>query len=216
MSNISEQQKIPKNIVQYWSDRNISENLKKLSSSWVEVYPDYNYKLYNRESAIDFLTENYNREVVNAFEVLKVPAMQSDLFRIAYLLANGGMYMDISQKAHKPLNEIIFKINKLIVFSRDSGSIINGMILTPKDNSLLRVIFENILGNISRRDDYRAYHVTGPANFNKVLSNENCVVLKKQDVLKYISGDKLYERKNDHWTTINSIENAYYNNNDFR
>ena len=105
--------------------------------------------------------------------------MQPNLFRIAYLWNNSGMYMDISQKAHKPLNERIFKINKIIVFSRDSGAIINGMILTPKDNSLLR--------NISHRDDYRAYPVTGLASFNKVLTNENCVVLKKQDVLKYRS-----------------------------
>ncbi|MCG3858890.1 glycosyltransferase [Psychrobacter sp. Ps2] len=203
-------QLIPKNIVQYWSDKNLSDNLKVLSNSWSEVYPDYNYQLYNRDSAIDFLIENYDEHIVESFKSLKIAAMQSDFFRVAYILAKGGMYIDLSHKAHKRVDGIIdLNADTLYIFTRPTGAIWNGYIVAPPNNQALKSIFERILGNISRKESCSAYQVTGPGNFNRLLSNENSTIIEKQLLWKFLRGDKLYQRNNKHWSKVTNIEDAY-------
>lgn len=215
MSNTSVQQKIPKNIVQYWTEENLPSYLIELSKSFSLVYPDFNYQLFNRNSAIVFLKKHYDMDICNAFKSLKVPAMQSDFFRVAYLLVKGGMYVDISHRAHIRIDDLIFKIDKLFVFTRPTGAIINGIILSPKENELLSSIFERILKNIARKDSCSAYQVTGPANFNRILTASNCIMIEKHAMWKYIRGDKLYSReklyteKNTHWSEIKNIADVY-------
>ncbi|NYR10793.1 glycosyltransferase [Psychrobacter sp. BI730] len=215
MSNTSVQQKIPKNIVQYWTEENLPSYLIELSKSFSLVYPDFNYQLFNRNSAIVFLKKHYDMDISNAFKSLKVPAMQSDFFRVAYLLVEGGMYVDISHRAHIKIDDLIFKIDKLFVFTRPTGAIINGIILAPKENELLSLIFERILKNIARKDSFSAYQVTGPANFNRILTASNCIMIEKHAMWKYIRGDKLYSReklyteKNTHWSEMKNIADVY-------
>ena len=203
-------QLIPKNIMQYWSDSELSENLKILSRSWSEVYPDYQYELYDRKKAIKFLNCYYEKKVVDAFEILRIPAMQSDFFRVAYILEKGGMYADLSHRAHKNIDELIdLNVDTLYVFKRPKSGIWNGFIVAPKGNKSLELIFNRILENIARKDNSNAYQVTGPGNFNRVLNDDNCTILEKPALWHYLRGDKLYERTGNHWSKVTSIEDAY-------
>tara|TARA_R110002020_G_scaffold14276_1_gene50653 strand:+ start:307 stop:936 length:630 start_codon:yes stop_codon:yes gene_type:complete len=201
---------IPKSIIQYWADEELSDGLKVLSNSWSDIYPDYSYKLYNRDSAIVFLNNHYDEDIVKVFKSLKLKAMQSDLFRIAYILKKGGIYIDMSQKAYRKMDEIInFDNEALYICERKGAKYWNGLIIASPGHQTLNRIFHKVLDNISKKNSVSAWEVTGPKSFNEIVDEKNSILLNKEDLNGYFRGDKLYVRNNNHWSNIISFDEVY-------
>lgn len=207
----SKRQGIPKNIVQYWSDESLPEDVVRLTNTWPSVYTKYNYQLFNRTSAIDFLKNNYTSEVVDAFISLKNPAMQSDLFRAAYLFAMGGIYIDVAYKALRPIEDIIdLNVSNLYVFENLVGGIWNGFIITPPANQALGEVFERILSNINAENDGNAYEVTGAENYNAILNKSNSMILDKHKLWHFLRRDSQYVSSNYDCFGISKSEGIHF------
>lgn len=211
MPDNSKRQGIPKNIVQYWSDESLPEDISRLTNTWPSVHTSYNYQLFNRTSAIDFLKSNYTSEVVDAFISLKNPAMQSDLFRVAYLFAMGGIYIDVAYKALRPIEDIIdLNASHLYVFENLVGGIWNGFIITPPANPTLGEVFEHILSNVTAGNDGNAYEVTGAKNYNHILNKSNSIILDKHKLWHYLRRDSQYISNNYDCYSISKSEGIYF------
>lgn len=134
---------VPKIIIQTYHDKSkipskVYHNIKKYA-------PEYEHIIYDDKECIEFLKENYNDLVVNRFKSFKEGAHKADLFRYCYLYKFGGIYLDIKINLIKPLSKI-FTDNKLYtVSSIFKGTIFQGIICTPPNNPIFKVLINKIL-----------------------------------------------------------------------
>lgn len=87
---------IPREIVQFWHARdNVPPDVMACMESWKRlVHQDFKYTLFDRHTARDFVIHELGQRYASAFDLCYHPAMQSDYFRLCFILTNGGMYVD--------------------------------------------------------------------------------------------------------------------------
>lgn len=110
-------EKIPKIIIQYWSDENeVPEDVLECINSWkkLEKY-GFIQLLFNDKSSEEFIKKNYPPHYLEAFHLCNHPAMRADYFRLCYILKNGGIYIDADDVYSGGDIESLLKNNKLKV-----------------------------------------------------------------------------------------------------
>lgn len=87
---------IPHVLIQFWDDsRNIPEDVQACMNSWLQLRNNgFNYSLFDDKSAREFISNYFTADYAQAFDRCKHPAMRSDYFRLCYMVANGGIYID--------------------------------------------------------------------------------------------------------------------------
>lgn len=87
--------KIPRNIFQTWSTKNISTDLKSLTETWIYKNPNYAYFLYDDYDCDAFIKKYFDIRVYNAYIRLIPGAFKADLWRYCILYIYGGVYVDM-------------------------------------------------------------------------------------------------------------------------
>ena len=87
--------KIPRNIFQTWETKNISEEFKQLSNTWIAQNPNYAYFLYDDKDCLQFIKKHFDITIYNAFNRIIPGAFKADLWRYCILYIYGGVYVDI-------------------------------------------------------------------------------------------------------------------------
>jgi mannosyltransferase OCH1-like enzyme len=88
---------LPKRIVQFWDNldrlpgdvNECIETWKKMEEQGVERI------LFDKQKARDFIHRNLGPRYTRAYDKCYHPAMQSDYFRLSYILVEGGCYIDV-------------------------------------------------------------------------------------------------------------------------
>lgn len=90
------QELIPRTLVQYWNDpSDIPDDVRKCMNSWEILRDDgFSVRIYGDTSAREYIAKNFDEREVAAFERCRHPAMRSDYFRLCFVLAEGGLYVD--------------------------------------------------------------------------------------------------------------------------
>ena len=86
----------PKRIVQFWNDlEHLPEDVKECIESWnVLENQNFEHLLFDENQARDYIRINFGQKHENAYLKCYHPAMQSDYFRLCYILNDGGCYVD--------------------------------------------------------------------------------------------------------------------------
>ena len=71
-------------------------------STWVDANPEYEYRFYDDEACLRFVTEHFPR-VANAYVKCTSGVMRSDVFRYCLLYHEGGVYADVDSVCRSPL-----------------------------------------------------------------------------------------------------------------
>jgi len=104
---------IPKNIFQIYHDKELVKDVVKKEIK--NLNPEYNYKLYDFDEGIEFVKENFERElsdkIILYIQNLHKYAHKSDLLRYCLLYIYGGVYLDVDLKQKLPLDDIINMTN---------------------------------------------------------------------------------------------------------
>ena len=98
---------IPKIIMQTGKDRNHTDAEIDAMQTWADLNPEYEYNYFDDQDCKEFLIANFNKDVVLAFNLLKVGAAKADFFRYCYLYIIGGIYSDLDNLCIKPINEYV-------------------------------------------------------------------------------------------------------------
>eukprot|EP00965_Chrysotila_dentata_P204032 6182094-Pleurochrysis_carterae.AAC.2 len=101
-------QRIPRRIMQTGPDFGVSSAKHgALMSAWWDLNPEYAYTYMNDTQAYQFVRQHCSKQEVVAFKSVRQGAQRSDLFRLLYLRAKGGIYADLDQELRLPLREWI-------------------------------------------------------------------------------------------------------------
>lgn len=134
---------------------------------------------------------------------------KSDIIRLLKLYEHGGMYIDFDILFIKKIPESLFNIDKLM-FNTYQGVINNAVIISKKENYILKIIIEAILNKIQTNDVSEEYMQFGPCLITRIIKNtplENDVYYIPNDMTCPYLPDEMHKL---FFTNINQItENTF-------
>jgi mannosyltransferase OCH1-like enzyme len=95
-STIESEESIPPTLVRYWHDPDdLPPDVSECLATWEPLRRDgVSVHTFNDKSASRFIADRFTSLEVSAFERCRHPAMRSDYFRMCFLFAEGGLYVD--------------------------------------------------------------------------------------------------------------------------
>lgn len=206
---------IPKTIIQYWDTESVPDEIQALLDSWKNSNPEFTYKLYNKEDAISYIQENYGAFSLDLFNGAKLPAMQSDIFRVAYCLKEGGVYVDAATKCNGAIFPLIKDESNLVLMKKWHGGVWNGFIATPPGSTVLFDIWTKIQRNVFTKEVNKVWRASGPGVYAEVLSGDGSVaptMIEQKEMSQYFNPiNDLVHKKEMHWSNVQKRESIYQN-----
>ena len=140
---------IPLNIFQTWHTKNLPFLMKKNIEYIKRLNPAFTYQLYDDDDCYNFIKDNFDSDVLNAFNNLIPGAYKADLWRYCVLYKLGGVYLDIK---YRPINS--FKCINLCekehwVLDSDNRGIYNALMVCKPDNPILLKAIRQIVINVN-------------------------------------------------------------------
>lgn len=87
---------IPKTLVRYWHEPNrVPDDVQACINSWDRLSDEgFELRMFGDSSGTAYIADKYGAKEVEAFSLCRHPAMRSDYFRMCFILAEGGFYVD--------------------------------------------------------------------------------------------------------------------------
>jgi mannosyltransferase OCH1-like enzyme len=163
-------------------------------------HPEFTHYLFDENDCYNFINDNFDKSVLDAYNALVPSAYKSDLWRYCVLYINGGIYFDIKFYC---VND--FKLTALTekeYFVRDleeSGSgTLNGLMSVKPKNGILLKCIRQIVENVKNQFyGNNALDPTGPGllgsffdlnyinNLELYFTNTNVENVMNQDYIVY-------------------------------
>jgi mannosyltransferase OCH1-like enzyme len=107
--------KTPKTIVQFWDDLNqLPADVGECILSWRKLDTQgFEIRLFDNGGARDFIARTLGPRYEKAYRRCYHPAMQSDYFRLCYILVEGGCYLDVDDVHRGPPIEDLFNDGRM-------------------------------------------------------------------------------------------------------
>ena len=154
---------IPLNIYQTWHTKDLPPLMKNAVNTIIYNNPGFNYQLFDDDDCRNFIKDNFDTNVLNAFDSLIPGAYKADLWRYCILYKNGGVYLDIK---YAPVNG--FKFINLMekehwVLDMDKNGIYNALIVCKPNNEILLRAINKVVENVENKFyGSNCLHPTGP------------------------------------------------------
>jgi Glycosyltransferase sugar-binding region containing DXD motif len=143
---------IPSTIAQYWNTPELPDELVRLRATWPEHNPDFACRLFDDAAARTFLERDYTPEVLRAYERAREPAKKADLFRLAYLFAEGGYWVDADDRCGAPLATVVPPHARLALFQEEYGTVGNNSIGVVPGHPVIALALDLAVEAIGRGD----------------------------------------------------------------
>lgn len=98
---------IPKKIYQTAPSYNIEERQANLMGSIKSINSEYTYYFMDDDECLEFIEENFDSRFVNMYRALPLGIMKADVWRVAVIYINGGVYCDTDVQAILPLDTML-------------------------------------------------------------------------------------------------------------
>jgi mannosyltransferase OCH1-like enzyme len=208
------EQKIPKRIIQT-SVNNNCKNIYNYNAfmTFIELNPEYEYYFFDNNDVKKFIRDNFDEEVLEAYDTLVPGAYKADLFRYCYLYIHGGCYFDNKQILRQPIRNLI-ESNDIDIYCKDTVDyfMFNAVMISDKNNKILFDIIYKIVNNV-KNNFYgdNPLEPTGPLLLNKYSHNRT---IKLQHIVdgNYYTESKILIKANNE-LFINTHYKGYYDNN---
>jgi mannosyltransferase OCH1-like enzyme len=140
-----------------------------LIETWKALNPDFQHYLFNSETAMRFLIENYSREAVVAYQRATEPAQKSDLFRLAWLFAKGGYYADADDRCLSRIDTLAPAHVNLVLYQEEYGTVGNNFIAVTPRHPVIGRALQHAVNSINRGDRDLIWLATGPGLLTRAL-----------------------------------------------
>jgi hypothetical protein len=163
--------KIP-HLVQFWDQPDLPQDLTDAREAWVHHSPKST--LFDAAHAARFITRDYGPDAAS-FTALWHPAAQSDLFRLYYLLARGGLYVDADSLPGPAIPQFMAEGGREVwasAMTRVPKCVtINGFLAAPKGAPLIAAYLTCVLRNLHDNPEGPIYWLCGPGALTRFLAS---------------------------------------------
>jgi mannosyltransferase OCH1-like enzyme len=157
------------------TDQELSPFLRHATSTVKNAFPNGKHTIYDKNSLRQFISDNYDADVLGAYDALRPYSYKADLGRFCLLNKLGGWYFDIAVRVVNPV-EVGDRIEWLAFrdiqrFSYTSWACATTVLYSKPNNSALTTAIEMIVNNCQEK----YYGITplcptGPTLLGKALA----------------------------------------------
>ena len=142
---------IPLNIYQTWHTKDLPPLMKNAVNIITYSNPGFNYQLFDDNDCRNFVKDNFDENVLNAFDSLIPGAYKADLWRYCILYKNGGVYLDIKYTPFNGFNFISLMEKEHFVLDMDKNGIYNALMVCKPNNQILLKAINKVVDNVKNR-----------------------------------------------------------------
>ncbi|WP_158814051.1 tetratricopeptide repeat protein [Methylocapsa sp. S129] len=202
---------IPRRIVQFWDSAEPPRDIQDIMRSWRDKHPDFAYRLFDDASAKAFLISRFPIDVVRAFMRARHPAQRADIFRLAYLSAEGGFYIDADDRCLAPIATFAPAGASLALYQENYGTIGNDFIGAMSGHPIIARALVMAVEAMNRGDSDTLWLSTGPGLFTRAFAQvvvetpdwRRGTIVRELDAAQRAIGlhcPVCYKQTNKHWT----------------
>ena len=224
---------IPLHLYTCWHTKDLPPLMKENYDFLVESNPKIAFHLYDEEECMEFIKNNFEEDVLNAYNSLIPCAYKSDLWRLCVLFINGGIYMDIKFRCVNGFKFIALTEEEHFVRDISENCVYNALIVSLPQNEVMRKCIYQIVENVKNkfygenplfptgpgllgtyftndeRDNLEMYH-EGSVVENEL--NEWYIVKNDRIILKFYNGyrdEQARVQKNKYYAKLWDEKNIY-------
>jgi mannosyltransferase OCH1-like enzyme len=169
---------VPLIIYRSWITNEITNEMKKTIDKTIQMTPEFDNYFYSDVDCDNFIKDNFEPNVLNAFRSLKPGAFKSDLWRYCILYKKGGVYIDIKLELHIPLINIIKDYPVIMLKDNpkfmEKRPIWNGIMSSPPNNKIFIDCIESIVLSCKNKDYKRdLLDITGPSLLGQIFTKHH-------------------------------------------
>jgi mannosyltransferase OCH1-like enzyme len=219
---------IPLKTYTCWHTKELPPLLKINYDKMTNGHPRFTHYLFDEKDCYNFIKNNFEYDVLNAYNMLIPSAYKSDLWRYCVLYINGGIYFDIKFFCVNNFKLIALTEKEYFVRDREDGTL-NGLIAVKPKNEILKKCIRQIVEHVKNRYYGKTcLYPTGPgllgkyftkkdkeqmelyfANINiKNVVDEYVIVFNNVTVLKQYNGYRNEQTKK-HYSELWNEKNIY-------
>lgn len=169
---------IPPVIVQFWDSDIVPEDVAMAIATWKERNPGFEHRLFSEATARAFLVQAHGAAAARAFDRCHHAAMKADFFRVAYLAAEGGLYVDADDACGRPLSELVAAIGGARFAASLSGDVApyvhNWFLAAAPGQAVLQSALSEMIEGIERAHAAGItpdiWHTTGPGMITRAVA----------------------------------------------
>jgi len=207
-------------LVQYWDQSDPPEVIAERMQGWQQHHPDWHYQRFDRKRAAAFVREHYGSALHDAFLDIRLPAMQADVFRIAFLLVCGGLWVDAATTCLSPVEAWLDSQAPLLLLRKPHQQhphLCTGLIHAPAPGHVLLAKAWQLMSEaLLARSGIKVYRSFGPGVLRDLLSTgawdhtlKVRPVKELQAYLRFGSSSKVLPAEQ-HWSQRQQSESLYF------
>ena len=213
---------IPLDIYQTWKTNDLPPKMEKCVETLKKQNPEFRHHLYDDKDCYEFIKDNFDPEVAEAYDALIPGAYKADLWRYCILYKRGGIYLDIKYYCADDFK--LIDLTDKEYFVRDStayttnGDIVDGiynaMIIALPGNQKLKESIDRIVDNVKTQYYGKSdLEPTGPLclakSFSKSdFSNMDMVFSNQTNDIR-MNGKPVMIQYKEYYTSDNVGKNRY-------
>ena len=199
---------IPLNLYTCWHSKDLPPLMQQNYDLLKEQNPEFRHYLYDENDCREFIKENFDLDVLRAYNSLIPCSYKSDLWRFCVLYINGGIYYDIKFSCTN--NFKFIALTEEVHFIRDmqDNCVLTGLLVTlPKNQILLNCINQIVLNVKNRFYGENPLYPTGPGLLGRYFTNE-----ERNNMKMYLESSVVENKLNEYYiVSNNTIILKYYN-----
>jgi mannosyltransferase OCH1-like enzyme/tetratricopeptide (TPR) repeat protein len=108
-------------LIQFWDSVEPPNDVMQAIRSWRNYNPGIVHRLFDTSAARAFIADTCAPDVLACYDAAHHPAMQSDIFRLAFLNVRGGIYVDADELCIRDMRGIFAALSRVEFIAQHSG-----------------------------------------------------------------------------------------------
>jgi hypothetical protein len=159
---------IPRRVVQFW-DQPPPPEMVSLGASWCRHNPDFEHRLVSDIEAEEFLRDRLGAEAAKAFR-RGIPLAKADIFRLGWLLEEGGVFADVDTRCLGPIASILPEGRTLVLYQDELGGVGSDFVAATPHHPMIETMFRLAVEAVHTGDVAMLWASTGGGMMTRVVA----------------------------------------------
>ncbi|HTQ71935.1 MAG TPA: glycosyltransferase [Acidocella sp.] len=161
---------IPRVINAFWDRPALPADIAALMQSWQARNPGYAWRRFDEAQARDYLAAKFPGPVLQAYQRVREKPQKADIFRLALLVAEGGVYVDADDRCLRPLDTLLPPGASLVLAQAAFGCADNHFLAAAPGHPVLQAALRAVVAALNRGDNESPWLLSGPGLLTRALA----------------------------------------------
>ncbi len=162
--------RIPRCLHQFWDRADVPGDVVELMRTWSDTNPTWRYRCFDLEAATRWLAAYSGPRVQRAFRTARQVAHKADLFRLAVLWREGGVYADADDRCMSALDDAT-AMAEMLLWQEPMGTVGNNFIAAAPRHPVIGAALRQAVAATLRGDAESIWVSTGPGVLTRALAH---------------------------------------------